>query len=67
MYCDARQPKVMATWAERFDQNIEAALALAGPERTRTWRMYLRVSRCMFELDYAAVYQFVARRPGWLG
>jgi cyclopropane-fatty-acyl-phospholipid synthase len=57
----------VAHWAERFDQNIEAALALAGPERTRTWRMYLRVSRCMFELDYAAVYQFVARRPGWLG
>ncbi len=52
----------LAHWAQRFDENIDDVERLVGSERTRIWRLYLRVSQNLFELDLAAVYQFLARR-----
>ncbi|MDQ6811951.1 MAG: cyclopropane-fatty-acyl-phospholipid synthase family protein [Actinomycetota bacterium] len=51
-------------WAARLDENIERAEALAGPERTRVWRLYLSAARHSFDTGLAAVYQIRARRPG---
>ncbi|HMD58006.1 MAG TPA: class I SAM-dependent methyltransferase [Solirubrobacteraceae bacterium] len=51
-------------WSERLDERLEEALALAGPERTRVWRLYLRAARRGFERADTAVYQVCARRPG---
>src|SRR5437763_5872210 len=36
-------------WAERFDARLDEAARLAGPERTRTWRLYLHAARSGFE------------------
>jgi len=50
-------------WADRLDEHLDQARALAGPERTRVWRLYLRAARRGFEIGLTAVYQVRARRP----
>jgi cyclopropane-fatty-acyl-phospholipid synthase len=48
-------------WASRLDQNLERAEQLAGPERLRVWRLYLRAARNGFEIDFTSVYQVLCR------
>ena len=50
-------------WAERLDSNLDEALRLAGPERVRVWRVYLRAARRGFESGFTSVYQVRATRP----
>jgi cyclopropane-fatty-acyl-phospholipid synthase len=50
-------------WARRLDDNIDEALRLAGPERVRVWRLYLRAARRGFESGFTSVYQVRCRRP----
>ncbi len=50
-------------WARRLDERIEEAQALAGVERTRVWRLYLRAAGHGFQTGLTAVYQVRARRP----
>ena len=50
-------------WAERLDEHLDQARRLAGPERTRVWRLYLRAARRGFDTSLTAVYQVRARRP----
>jgi cyclopropane-fatty-acyl-phospholipid synthase len=50
-------------WADRLDRDLERARALAGPERTRVWRLYLRAARRGFETGHTSVYQVRAHRP----
>ena len=50
-------------WADRLDEHLDRAEALAGPERTRIWRLYLRAARRGFDTGLTAVYQVRARRP----
>jgi len=50
-------------WTERLDEHIEQAEALAGIERTRVWRLYLRAARRGFDTALTAVYQVLTRRP----
>jgi cyclopropane-fatty-acyl-phospholipid synthase len=49
-------------WAERLDANLDTALRLAGPERVRVWRLYLRAARRGFESGFTSVYQVRAKR-----
>jgi cyclopropane-fatty-acyl-phospholipid synthase len=49
-------------WAERLDANRDRALALAGEERVRVWRLYLRAARHGFESGFTGVYQVRATR-----
>ena len=51
-------------WAERLDEHLPEAERLAGVERTRVWRLYLRAARHGFDVALTAVYQVRARRPG---
>jgi cyclopropane-fatty-acyl-phospholipid synthase len=44
-------------WASRLDENLEQALRLAGPERVRVWRLYLRMARNGFESGFLSIYQ----------
>jgi cyclopropane-fatty-acyl-phospholipid synthase len=44
-------------WAERLDENLERATELAGPERIRVWRLYLRAARNGFESGFTSIYQ----------
>jgi cyclopropane-fatty-acyl-phospholipid synthase len=50
-------------WSERLDEHLEAAERIAGAQRTRVWRLYLRAARHGFETAHTAVYQVCARRP----
>jgi len=44
-------------WARRLDDRIEEANRLAGPERVRVWRLYLRAARNGFETGFTSIYQ----------
>ncbi|HET8953966.1 MAG TPA: cyclopropane-fatty-acyl-phospholipid synthase family protein [Solirubrobacteraceae bacterium] len=48
-------------WARRLDDNLGEATRLAGPERVRVWRLYLRAARRGFESGFTSVYQVRAR------
>ena len=48
-------------WARRFDERLDEATRLAGPERVRVWRLYLRAARRGFESGFTSVYQLRAR------
>ncbi len=56
--------KTLTEWAKRFDEHLEEAERLVGPERTRVWRLYLRGAKYSFDAGLNAVYQVRARRPG---
>jgi len=44
-------------WARRLDDNIDEATRLAGAERVRVWRLYLRAARNGFETGFTSIYQ----------
>jgi cyclopropane-fatty-acyl-phospholipid synthase len=44
-------------WARNLDENIEEATRLAGPERIRVWRLYLRAARHGFLTGFTSIYQ----------
>jgi cyclopropane-fatty-acyl-phospholipid synthase len=48
-------------WARRLDDNIDEARRLAGDERVRVWRLYLRAARNGFETGFTSVYQVLCR------
>ncbi|MDQ3102408.1 MAG: cyclopropane-fatty-acyl-phospholipid synthase family protein [Actinomycetota bacterium] len=49
-------------WAARLDEHGEAATRLAGEERLRVWRVYLRAARNGFENGFTSIYQVLATR-----
>ena len=49
---------------ERLVETLERARELAGEERVRVWRLYLRASRQGFERGFIGVYQVRAALPG---
>ena len=48
-------------WAARLDERLDEAVRLAGPERVRVWRLYLRAARRGFETGFTSVYQVSAK------
>ncbi len=51
-------------WYTNLDDNLEEATRLAGPERIRVWRLYLRAARNGFLSGFTNIYQ--ARCTLWL-
>jgi cyclopropane-fatty-acyl-phospholipid synthase len=49
-------------WAANLDAGLERAISLAGPERVRIWRLYLRAARNGFLSGFTSVYQVKARK-----
>jgi cyclopropane-fatty-acyl-phospholipid synthase len=49
-------------WARRMDEHREQAVRLAGEERVRVWRLYLRAARNGFDTGFTSIYQVLARR-----
>jgi cyclopropane-fatty-acyl-phospholipid synthase len=47
-------------WARRLDEHLDEAVRLAGPERVRVWRLYLRAARSGFETGFTSIYQVLA-------
>jgi cyclopropane-fatty-acyl-phospholipid synthase len=50
-------------WARRLDENADRARELAGDERLRVWRLYLRAARNGFDTGFTSIYQVMAVRP----
>jgi cyclopropane-fatty-acyl-phospholipid synthase len=50
-------------WAERLDASPEEATRLAGEERVRVWRLYLRAARNGFLSGFTGIYQVRAAIP----
>ena len=44
-------------WARRLDEKLVEATRLAGEERVRVWRLYLRAARNGFEMGFTSIYQ----------
>ncbi len=55
--------RTLRDWTARLDERLEEAERLAGVQRTRVWRLYLRAARHGFDTSLTAVYQVRARRP----
>jgi cyclopropane-fatty-acyl-phospholipid synthase len=49
--------QTLTHWAQNLDDHHEEALALAGAERLRVWRLYLRAARNGFRSGFTSVYQ----------
>jgi cyclopropane-fatty-acyl-phospholipid synthase len=50
-------------WLRRFESRLPEAIRLAGEQRVRVWRIYLRAARRGFERGFISVYQVRARLP----
>jgi cyclopropane-fatty-acyl-phospholipid synthase len=55
--------RTLLEWQNRFESNIDRARELAGDERVRVWRIYLRVSRQGFESGFMSPYQVLSVKP----
>jgi cyclopropane-fatty-acyl-phospholipid synthase len=51
-------------WYENLDRDLATAERIAGPERLRVWRLYLRAARNAFLNGTISVYQVRASLPG---
>lgn len=56
--------QTLTRWIERYEDRYQDAVRLAGAERARVWRLYLRAARLGFQTGWATVYQVLADRPG---
>jgi cyclopropane-fatty-acyl-phospholipid synthase len=52
----------LSEWIERLDANREEAERLAGGERVRVWRLYLRAARNGFATGFTSIFQVLGRR-----
>ncbi len=55
--------ETLSHWIERLDTNRERAELLAGAERVRVWRLYLRAARNGFRTGFTSVFQILGTRP----
>jgi cyclopropane-fatty-acyl-phospholipid synthase len=54
--------RTLTHWLQRLDANAEEAERLAGAERLRVWRLYLRAARSGFQTGFTSIYQVRCRR-----
>jgi cyclopropane-fatty-acyl-phospholipid synthase len=47
----------LSHWIRRLDDRLDEAVRLAGAERVRVWRLYLRAARNGFRSGFTSVYQ----------
>ena len=49
--------QTLTHWIDRLDSNLDEARRLAGEERVRVWRLYLRAARNGFQTGFTSIYQ----------
>ncbi len=54
--------QTLTHWIERLDANLQEAGRLAGAERVRVWRLYLRAARNGFRTGFTSIFQLLGRR-----
>jgi cyclopropane-fatty-acyl-phospholipid synthase len=52
----------LSEWIARLDANLEEAERLAGGERARVWRLYLRAARNGFATGFTSIFQVLGTR-----
>ena len=50
-------------WIASYEERYDEAVRLAGSERARVWRLYLRAARQGFLTGWASIYQVLAHKP----
>ena len=55
--------ETLKRWIERYEGRYDEAVRLAGEERARVWRLYLRAARQGFTTGWASIYQVLAHKP----
>jgi cyclopropane-fatty-acyl-phospholipid synthase len=55
--------ETLSEWIRRLDANRQEAERLAGGERVRVWRLYLRAARRGFASGFTSIYQVLCHRP----
>jgi cyclopropane-fatty-acyl-phospholipid synthase len=53
----------LTRWLTRLEERLDDAVRLAGPERVRVWRLYLRTARQGFRTGFLSLYQVRGRKP----
>jgi cyclopropane-fatty-acyl-phospholipid synthase len=53
--------RTLTHWLTKLDANAAQAERLAGPERMRVWRLYLRAARSGFQSGFTSIYQVRCR------
>jgi len=51
-------------WAQNLDDNLDQATRLAGEERIRVWRLYLRMAKNGFDSRFLNIYQARCSKAG---
>ncbi|HUN78286.1 MAG TPA: cyclopropane-fatty-acyl-phospholipid synthase family protein [Solirubrobacteraceae bacterium] len=54
--------QTLTHWIERLDANQARAEELAGGERVRVWRLYLRAARNGFRTGFTSIFQVLGQR-----
>jgi cyclopropane-fatty-acyl-phospholipid synthase len=49
--------QTLTHWQRRLDERLDDAMRLAGGERVRVWRLYLRTARDGFQRGFISIYQ----------
>jgi cyclopropane-fatty-acyl-phospholipid synthase len=49
--------ETLTHWLTRFEDRLEKAAQLAGEQRVRVWRIYLRAARTGFRTGFTSIYQ----------
>ncbi len=55
--------ETLTHWIKRYESSYSEAERLAGAERARVWRLYLRAARQAFTTGEASIYQVLAHHP----
>ncbi|HYZ80387.1 MAG TPA: cyclopropane-fatty-acyl-phospholipid synthase family protein [Solirubrobacteraceae bacterium] len=56
--------RTLTYWIDSYESRYDEAVRLAGAERARVWKLYLRAARAGFTTGWASVYQVLASKPG---
>jgi cyclopropane-fatty-acyl-phospholipid synthase len=54
--------RTLTYWIDSYESRYDEAVRLAGAERARVWKLYLRAARAGFETGWASVYQVLASK-----
>ena len=55
--------RTLSYWIDSYESRYDEAVRVAGAERARVWKLYLRAARAGFTTGWASVYQVLARKP----